>query len=199
MGRFGIDRNKLRKIIHKQARHKLQKHAQAHASRKIEEARKMMLAEFNNHPVTKEIEAGPNAANSSGTLGGAGNLFSFIGFSAGDRPIDPVRKLLEDSTKLISVKPKAKGELDFEILIDLPTKEEIAAASPLPWAAARSWVIGIEQGLSGFGQFLVEPGKGRSGQAIQVKGAIRGGRFRNKKYISQILSKLQYYLMKSIN
>mgnify|MGYP003640068136 CR=1 FL=1 len=199
MPRAGINKNRLRKIIHKQARRQLQKHAQAHALKKIEEAKRIMLNEFNNHPVTKEIEAGPNAANSSGTLGGVGNLFSFIGFRTGDRPIEPVRKLLENSTKLISIKPKAKGQLDFEILIDLPTKEEIASASPVPWAAARSWVIGIEQGLSGFGEFLVEPGQGRSGQAIQVKGAIRTGKFKNRKYVSQILSRLHYYLMKSIS
>jgi hypothetical protein len=199
MPRIGINKNRIKKIIRDQLKDKLKKHAHSHALNKIEQAKKIMLAEFNNHPVTKEIEAGPNASNSSGTLGGVGNLFSFIGFKAGDRPVEPVRKLLENSTQLISVKPKSKGELEFEILIDLPSKEEIAQASPLPWAAARSWVIGIEQGLSGFGQFLVESGKGRSGQAIEVKGSIRSGKFKNKKYISQIISRLQYHLMRSIN
>ena len=38
-----------------------------------------LLREFNNHPVTKEIESGVDSLNSSGTLGGVGNLFTFIG------------------------------------------------------------------------------------------------------------------------
>ena len=80
-------------------------------------------------------------------------------------------------------------------MIDLPSKEEIAKASPVPWAAARSWVIGIEQGLSGLGQYLVKPGAGRSGNAIEVRGTLRGGKFKNTKYISAILNNLQLNLM----
>ena len=54
------------------------------------------LQDFNSHPVTKEIEAGPNSSNISGTLGGTGNLFTYIGFSSGSKPIEPLRKTLEE-------------------------------------------------------------------------------------------------------
>ena len=47
------------------------------------QARKEFLKEFDDHPITNEIEAGPDSSNSSGTLNGYGNLFSisFIVFN----------------------------------------------------------------------------------------------------------------------
>ena len=53
-----------------------------------QEALKLLVA-FDDHEITKEIEAGPGARNSSGTLGGYGNLYTFIGFSRGQDPISP--------------------------------------------------------------------------------------------------------------
>ena len=41
---------------------------------------RQMLREFDSHPVTTEISSGPKAGNTSNTLSGRGNLFSFIGF-----------------------------------------------------------------------------------------------------------------------
>jgi hypothetical protein len=175
---------------------RLQKEIKTQAGRAVEHAKTLMLREFDSHPITKEINAGPAATNSSGTLGGKGNLFSFIGFSKGDKPTREVRTLLENSTKLIGIRKSPHGKIGFQIVIDLPNKEEIKNASPLPWAAARSWVIGIEQGLSGLGQYLVKSGTGRSGGGIEIKGQINSGRFRNTKYVSAILANLQSNLMK---
>lgn len=183
--------NQERKKIDK----RLKAQIMAESRKAVEKAKLLMLAEFDSHPVTKEINAGPRANNTSGTLGGVGNLFSFIGFNNGDKPTREVRRILENSTKLIGLKKTSKGDMGFKIVIDLPNKEEIRQASPLPWAAARSWVIGIEQGLSGLGQYLVTPGSGRSGNAIEVKGTIRSGKFKNTKYVSTILSNLQANLI----
>jgi len=199
MKRGGISQSGIRKAINRQASKHLRRHAHQKIKKEIERAKALMLAEFDNHPITREIEAGPNATNSSGTLSGAGNLFSFIGFDSGDRPTREVRRLLESSTRLVSVNVKKGGELHFDVVIDLPTKDEIAQASPVPWAAARSWVIGVEQGLSGLGQYLVKPGAGRSGGGIEIQGKIRSGKFKNTKYVSQILANLQSNLMKFLN
>ena len=38
------------------------------------------MKEFDRHPITRELQQGPSSTNLSGTLGGTGNLFSFIGF-----------------------------------------------------------------------------------------------------------------------
>jgi hypothetical protein len=174
---------------------RLKKEVLVKANKAVEKAKLLMLAEFDNHPITKEIKSGPRTNNSSGTLGGVGNLFSYIGFNQGQSPTREVRKILESSTRLVGLRKTEKGEVGFQIMIDLPSKEEIAQASPVPWAAARSWVIGIEQGISGLGQYLVKSGGGRSGNGIEVKGTIRQGKFKNTKYVSAILNNLQAHLM----
>ena len=60
----------------------------------FERERKRVINEFENHPVTRELEMGPDAYNVSGTTHGVGNLYSFIGFPRGANPVEPVRKLM---------------------------------------------------------------------------------------------------------
>ena len=38
------------------------------------------MQDFDRHPITRELQQGASSTNMSGTLGGTGNLFSFIGF-----------------------------------------------------------------------------------------------------------------------
>ena len=196
MKKAGVNRRQISRTISKGLQSRFKKDITLKVRADVARAKAMMLAEFRAHPVTKEIEAGPSSANISGTLGGIGNLFSFIGFDRGDNPVKPVQRILETSTRLNSVRRLPGDKLGFEVIIDVPSKEDVSSASPLPWAAARSWVMGIEQGLSGFGTFLVKPGEGRSGGGIQVSGVIRAGGFKNKKYVSAILAGLQSNLMK---
>ena len=198
MRRPGVNRRQLKRTISRGLGSKFKKDITRQVKASVERAKNLMLAEFESHVVTKEIEGGPSASNLSGTLGGVGNLFSFIGFDSSDRPIAPVRRVLMASTRLQSVTKLTGDQLAFEITITVPSKEDLRMASPLPWAAARSWVIGIEQGLSGLGSFLVKPGGGRSGAAIQVTGVMRSGGFKNTKYISLILSHLHSNLLKFI-
>ena len=60
-----------------------------------------MIDEFENHPVTKEIEGGVDSENLSDTLRGkfknesGKNLFSFIGFLAGTYPIAQIRQFFD--------------------------------------------------------------------------------------------------------
>jgi hypothetical protein len=154
-------------------------------SQELSSLRKIFLSEFEKHPITKEIEAGPSATNSSGTLSGRGNLFSFIGFPANAKPISTLRKVLEKhDVRFNHVRGKTT------IIINAPTMEEIIAATPLPWATGRSWVRGIEHGLSGLGRYLNTKRRtgSRSGGGIQVKNKLRGGRFRNTSYLSPLLN-----------
>jgi len=64
-------------------------------NQKVQDAQKKLLEEFERHPVTVEISGGTNATNISGTLSGHGNLFSYIGFSAGDKPLSAIREILK--------------------------------------------------------------------------------------------------------
>ena len=167
----------------------VKKAVKKHIQSTFEDVQKQFLKSFNEHPVTMEIEGGPTAGNISRTLNGVGNLFTYIGFSEGERPIDQLRKLLEKYE--IQYHPH-RNYITVSIIV--PTKEEIFAATPVPWAAGRSWVRGIERGLSGLGQYLYKGRrivKSKSGYAIQVRGKVRSGRFSNVKYISSLLN--DYY------
>jgi hypothetical protein len=150
-----------------------------------------MIKEFLNHPVTQEIMNGPAAENSSGTLNGYGNLFSYIGFYDGDDPIKPVLEEFEKSDIIFS--RLVDGGAIWNIYI--PDKEDIWAASPMPWASGRSWAKGIETSISGIGYYLYSERKNlensRSSTAVQVQTKIGRPRFRNVKYISDILAKYQ--------
>ena len=70
----------------------------------FEKIKKEMIEEFLAHPVSVEILGGPNAENTSETLGGYGNLFSFIGFNEGDSPLQPIIDFLE-SKNIIKPSP----------------------------------------------------------------------------------------------
>jgi len=160
-----------------------------YAKRKIEaEIQKIkaeILNDFDKHPVTKEIDQGINSSNISGTLGGVTNLYSFIGFPSGSKPTQAIRELLKKININQMISPT--GKIIYKI--DFPTAEDIFDATPLPWAVGRSWAKGIEQGLSGLGYYLKITKNSRSGEGIQSKKKVRQIKFRNTKYISDIIGK----------
>lgn len=157
----------------------------------FEQLKKEMIKEFLTHPVTQEIKAGPSASNISGTLNGYGNLFSYIGFYDGDDPIQPILEEFEKSTVVFS--RLIDGGAVWNIYI--PAKQDIWDVSPMPWAEGRSWAKGIETGISGVGYYLyskrIDPETSRSGTAVQTTNKIGRPRFKNIKYISEILSKYE--------
>lgn len=139
--------------------------------------------EFNNHPVTQEIEAGPTASNSSKTLNGMGNLFSYIGFFANQMPIQELRQILEKSFSF-----RRKNNTKF--IIEYPDLNTIKSNTPMPWEGGRSWVLGIEKGISGFGNYMYKKfTAGRSEEALQTKNKIRGSSFKRVRYMSEMIKK----------
>ena len=112
-----------------------------------------MIEEFMNHPVTREILGGPDAANESGTLDGITNLFAFIGFDkseGGAKQIEPILRIFDQIT--IRDVGAAKGGRTFRVAF--PSADDIWDVTPVPWASGtRSWAQGIETGLSGIGFF----------------------------------------------
>ena len=145
-----------------------------------------MIEEFLSHPVTIEISSGSSSSNISGTLGGQANLFSFIGFNASDKPIEPILKALEST----SFKDTGESNSGRKFTLLIPTADEIFAITPMPWAAGRSWAKGIEKGISGLGYLLNKStSSSRSGVAIQADRKVRTARFKNVQYISSLLKK----------
>lgn len=143
-----------------------------------------LIDEFKTHPVTVEIEAGPQARNTSGTLGGNGNLFSFIGFNEGDKPTKVIYSKLESIT-LGSTIIMRNGSSRTTVIY--PTADDIFNVTPMPWAEGRSWAKGIESGISGLGLYLNKKDTGRSGAGIQRHSKSLGGKFRNTQYISKMI------------
>ena len=148
-----------------------------------------MIAEFLNHPVSLELKGGISASNISKTLGGVTNLFSFIGFDSEDNPIDPIIEILE---KITFEMTSFRGN-KINYVVDLPTREQIFAITPLPYVNGRSWAKGIETGISGLGFYLKRKSKAsRSSFGIQSEYQVRKGvKFRNTKYISSLLKKYE--------
>lgn len=162
--------------------------------KKVEKLKKEMISNFLRLPVTREIMAGPKSTNISGTLGGYGNLFSFIGFSEGDKPIDPIVELLSQTNfRVTRFNRNGTGSLTIE----MPSKEQIFKVTPLPWATGISWAQRIELGMSGLGMYLnTSTPKSRSSGGVQAKNKIRSGKFSNTRYVSAFLNKWQKIFLK---
>jgi len=145
-----------------------------------------MLDEFLEHPVSVEIAGGPDATNTSKTLDGYGNLFSFIGFTEGEEPLSPIIELL-NASRIEHIRDTSDG---FLMKIFIPASSDIFDVTPMPWADGRSWAEGIERGISGFGRYLnIDTITSRSGAGIESQGVIRRGKFKNSPYISALIGK----------
>jgi hypothetical protein len=69
----------------------------------------------------------------------------------------------------------------------------LESETPLPYEKSRSWLKGIERGISGIGYFIFTKGNSsssRSGGGLQTDKKIRGGvKFANMPYLSRMLQK----------
>jgi len=163
----------------------------------IEDAQKTLIKDFFNHSVTKEIKAGPNASNSSGSLGGYGNLFSFIGFNKGSDPTAGIEKILKQKL-VVTVRAISSGRFKISIA-NPPSQDELFSVSQLPWASGSSWAEGIEKGISNLGSFLYRSkgvGNSRAGTGIQVLKNLRSTSFQTQPYISKLVDKFYKNIIK---
>lgn len=157
------------------------------AESKLHSARENFVLDFENHEVTKEIEAGELSGNLSGTLGGYGNLFSFIGFNSGSKPTEAVKKLIKKIRLINSSYKKNKSDgslLSFNVFI--PSVSEFEKSTPMPWASGRSWLIGIEKGISGLGFFVFKKGFGRSQGGIESENKARQNKYTPVSYFTRM-------------
>jgi hypothetical protein len=157
--------------------------------KEVEIQKKLFLQEFESHPVTEEIEGGTGASNVSGTLGGYGNLYSFLGFSNAT-PTSPVKFLIKRIA--VNKNPTIKN-YGYQFKIIVPSKDEFASVTKLPWEGGRSWLFDIEKTISGLGAFLY--GKfsaSRSGGGIQSQYNYSGRIFKPTKYFTDIYNKFLF-------
>ena len=172
---------------------KIQRQAYEIAKVKARAAQKEMVEEFEAHPVTRELEGGATAANLSGTLGGYGNLFSFIGFLSGSNPTSLIRSYLQKSVRVHRKPRVSKSHKDtiMRFRLDIPRANEIEVLTPSPWEG-RSWTRGIERNISGFGSYMFSRHENfkdsRSGKAVQSSKQMRTMAYRPIKYMTSILN-----------
>lgn len=196
-----INKNVLNREVRKLVFSKdIQNLAYQRAEREFERIKNQTLRDFDQHPVTQELNAGVNGKNITNTLPGArddANLFSFIGFNEEDKPTEEVRRILEEEITL-DKNPKSvilPTGVQFNFNVKIPTLKSIEQKTPLPWETGRSWVRGIERGISGLGYYLSgkfrSPEPSRSGGGIQSDNKVRSGAFSTVKYLSQILNNIK--------
>lgn len=168
---------------------KLIKSADAIVKKKFESNKNSFLTEFDNHVVTQEISEGSSAPNISKTLNGQGNLFGFIGFNEGDSPIENLRNFLN---KNFDFKRKNISNKKISYTIYYPSFEKIKSITKMPWESGRSWVEGIERGISGLSYYLYKKSiASRSGGGIQSENQINISSFKTMKYMTEIINKFK--------
>jgi hypothetical protein len=155
--------------------------------KEVEKEKALFQQDFESHPVTQELDGGENASNISNTLGGYGNLFSFLGFNQGANPTAPVKFLIQRITLDRNIQATGNG---FKVRVNVPSKDDFGAVSRLPFEGGRSWLLDIERGISGLGAYLYGRfASSRSGTGIQSKYNYANKRFRNVKYFSGMYTK----------
>ena len=163
---------------------------------KLQRKQDRLVKNFKTDKITIELKAGPTASNTSGILGGYGNLFSFIGFDAGTDPTDVVEKIFEQKFRFRVRRINKTGK--YKITFFIPSIEEIYALTPMPWASGSSWVDGIEKGMSNVGSYLYSSrgfGQSRAGTGLQAKNKSSGVTFRNTPYITRLLNNFKRTLV----
>ncbi len=184
-----LNRKQLEKDIFVKGEKILIRQLQPIVDERVRDIQQDMVSEFENHPVSKEISAGNDASNTSGLLGGYGNLFSFIGFDAGENPISPISRILKK--RIYSKIQRRNNNGSFNLSIFAPDKEEVYANAQVGWMGGRSWADGIEKGISGLNRFLYdEEGlkNSRSDTGVQTKNKVLSSSAGRTPYISEIIN-----------
>lgn len=146
-----------------------------------------LMSDFDSHPVTRELESGASAANLTNTLSG-GNLFGFIGFTAGSKPIQSIRARLNSTSILIKHRKMSSYGFIWTYTVTSPSLRDLYKLCPMPWAQGASWLQELEgRGIPNLGQYMhKDMSSSRSGAGFQNSNLPTGGRVK-KPYIKQLL------------
>lgn len=178
----------------------------------LSERKRELLDEFNDHPITQDLEAGPDGdGNNSGALSSrSGNLYSFIGFERGYEPADFIRKFIINEITLGKNGKFDRRNKGFTWDVNIFSMEDIYSQTPFHgWDGGISWLKGIETHISGLSYYMSVFENGlafkvqdiikkasRSGTAIQSEKFAKQKRipfiqFRPKKYMRDMMKKFR--------
>jgi hypothetical protein len=159
-------------------------------------AKQAMLEDFDEHPVTKEMVAGPYATENVGGVLPYGNLPAFLGNENSAADVEELRNILE-KTKMSTSRPifvQSDRGVSYSFKVSIPEVEDIYKKTPSDWSSM-SWVEMVENGLNNFGSFifsLLGYPSSVSGTGLQ-RGKSRSTKRRSPKipYITEILEKFK--------
>jgi len=163
--------------------------------KQLENRQDKLLTEFNEHPVTQEIELGNGSPNISRTLGGYGNLFTFLGFEEDSDPIKIVRDYLAQEIKYRITKSSVDSR-GFRVYfkVEIPGIKDLTTLTYLSHLG-RSWLTGVEQGkVDGFQYYLNRWRKmrgSRSGKGVQIDNKLRNSNVKPVAYVNNMLKKFR--------
>lgn len=143
-----------------------------------------MLKDFDKHPVSAEIKAGPRALDYSGATSGYGNLYSFLGFEAGSHPVDDLREVIIANTSLQQTVFRNNG---WYFRVRLPSEETIRSVTKMDWGTEDSWINAVEKGLDNLDSFMFKKKFGRSRYGFQAPYEINEDlQFNKQPYLKEI-------------
>lgn len=164
--------------------------------------RRKFLKRFYAESVTVDMLTG----RPSGLLGGKGSLNAFFGLTQ-EEASSHIQELANiiDNTRLVRVAPKGDAFISFKIK-GIASKSDIYNPTPMGGTVngSLSWVKGLEQGISGFQNFLYDPkrfesaGYSTSKEAIQTKTKLRSGIFKRQSYFVKLYNEFLDELTKII-
>ncbi len=167
----------------------------------FQEAKRELIREFEDSEVSKQIASGPGAEDDIGIVGGYGNLSSFIGFEAGEKPIDKVKEYLDRDISIGSyadIKTKNNIVTLTYPNVFIPTEADLNKDFPVPDKYQRNgWITAIEQGFSNLAHYVYDLSKkfrnSRSGPGIQADNVDSGGlrTFSKQNYLPSMLKKFR--------
>lgn len=152
------------------------------------------MADFESHPVTRELRGGAGSSNISNSLP-QGNLFGFIGFSAGTDPVEDIQKMLQKTDIVLKNRRMGTSGFVWTYIVTSPSLKDLYAVSPMPWASGSSWLRELEgRGIPNLGQYMYKrSSSSRSGAGVQNQNRSGGGRVRVS-YVKQLLQEFEQNL-----
>ncbi len=161
---------------------------------------------FDEDTITQELEAGPEALSQiPGLAHAGGNLYSFLGFNAGEEPTQAIREYFEEGITLGKTRAGVPhgDQVTFKTPVKFPTVADVdkvaGSNNPLDWIA-RPWtdLLSRGEGIPGLPNYLFDLVKNfpnsRSGPAVQATKSLRAGDLGQVPYISRLLGVLKALL-----
>jgi len=181
-----LDKNSINKALmeSKELQQKGWIWCEKYTNEKLEQKKNELISNFQNHPITQEIAAGAAATNFTGTLGGYGNLYGFIGFKAGDNPVD---RAIQGFRNVITYNRIGFFNFVWELGITLPSRSNMKPYTKMEWMN-KSWIFEIEKGIPDLARYMAKDHpSSRSGGGFQADRAIRKSQMVKSEYISEMI------------